>query len=276
MNGRRTNGTIYEHTKKTRKQRIQKFTYCKSVYFIVSSERILTPSKTTMTEATTSTSSQTLSSKCNGCGKLFASRNAIFKHLKDTNGQCLSGEDYKDFLRYVRKSVKPPKVVLLYGYLPFNGDNASTLPVIRDGQDAGTILMEAINDVQNEIDEIDDDAENNDGGDNGAKLNRSYGHFSRSTDIARQDLDTGAITEVMTVRLYPLRADVSLDDWLDRVQQKVDSKFEQGDMEDSNFLTPIRILGRLDMPNKKFNAEMDVSVTISFAKANAASRSKQF
>ncbi len=160
----------------------------------------------------------------------------------------------------MRKSVKPPKVVLLYGYLPFNGDKSSTLPVIRDGQDAGTILMEAINDIQNEIDEI-DDSENN-GGENAAKLNRSYGHFSRSTDIAKQDVDTGAISEVMTVRLYPLRAGLSLDDWLDRVQQKLHSKFERADMMDSDdqdFLTPIRILGRLDMPNKKFNAEMDVS-----------------
>lgn len=223
---------------------------------------------TTMTEASSSTTVDAPSSKCLGCGKSFASRNAVFKHLKENNGACLSGEDYKSFVRYVRKSAKAPKVVLLYGYLPFNGEKTSALPIIRDGQDAGTILMEVINEIQKEIDELDDDGENNDDGDNMVKLNRSYGHFSRSTEIAKQDMDTGAITEVMTVRLYPLRADISLDDWLTRVQHRLDSKFERQDMEDSDDLdrmTPIRILGRQDMPNKKFNAEMDVSIIVSLA-----------
>jgi hypothetical protein len=235
----------------------------------------------------------TPSSKCNGCGKLFPSRNAVFKHLSETDGACLSQEDYKDFVCYVRKSVKPPKVILLYGYIPYNGhknsstassdtptannvdeDNSKRTMIIRNGQDAGTILMETVLELQNEIDGVDDNA----GGDvidegeisrsSVHKVNRSYGHFSRSAECVQQDSDTGAVTEVMAVRLYPLRGDMPLDDWIDRVQRKLDVKFTQGDNEcmmdsddkDCCPITPIRILGRQDMPNKKFNAEMDVSV----------------
>ncbi len=233
-----------------------------------------------MVEATAPTVDQTKpkTAKCNGCGKDFPSRNAVFKHLKDTDGACLSAEDYKNFVRYVRKSVKPPKVVLLYGYLPYKGcSNSSTdssetpknkndPPIIRDGQDAGNILIETINKLQNEIDGLDNDDDgdgdnNHTGSTSVNKVNRSYGHFARSAECVRQDMDTGAVTEVMTMRLYPLRADMSIDDWLDRVQRKLDAKFEQDDdaMMDSRPVTPIRILGRQDMPNKKFNAEMDVS-----------------
>jgi hypothetical protein len=239
------------------------------------------------------------SSKCNGCGKLFPSRNAIFKHLTETDGACLSQEDYKDFVRYVRKSVKPPKVILLYGYLPYNGhrnsstassdtptannvdedDDSKRTMMIRNGQDAGNILMETILELQNEIDGVDDNGDNDNAGGDATgegensrssvhKVNRSYGHFSRSAECVQQDMDTGAVTEVMAVRLYPLRGDMLLDDWIDRVQRKLDAKFNQGDerMMDSDDkdccpVTPIRILGRQDMPNKKFNAEMDVSVT---------------
>lgn len=237
----------------------------------------------------------TSSSKCNGCGEIFASRNAIFKHLKETDGACLSKDDYKDFVRYVRKSVKPPKTILLYGYLPFNGHKNSAVlsekpttnnvdkddskrTILRNGQDAGNILMQIILQVQNEIDGFDDHADDDiPGGDNTAegrnchssvyKVNRSYGHFSRSAECVQQDIDTGAVTEVMAVRLYPLRSDMSLDDWLDRVQRKLDAKFEQeecmmdSDDKDRCPVTPIRILGRQEMPNAKFNAEMDVSVT---------------
>jgi len=197
----------------------------------------------------------------------------VFKHLKETDGSCLSKDDYKDFIRYVRKSVKPPKVILLYGYLPFSsqvslGTNNGRRN-IRDGQDAGNILMEAISKVQDEIDEFDDDADNasddvKDCQSTVIKLNRSSGHFSRSAECVQQDSDTGAITEVMTARLFPLRGDMTMNDWLDRVQRKLDAMFQQGEKQQMNsddcFVTPVQILGRQDMPNKKFNAEMDVSV----------------
>lgn len=223
-------------------------------------------------------------SKCDGCGKLFPSRNAIFKHLKETDGACLSGEDYKDFLRYVRKTVKPPKVILLYGYLPYKGckskseipiANKADQPIIRNGQDAGNLLMEVVNEFQNEIDGFDnDDVENNnESGNSINKVNRSYGHFSRSAECVKQDMDTGAVTEVLTMRLHPLRADMSLESWLDRVQTKLNAKFQHRgdktmvDSDNKDRVTPVRILGRQDMPNKKFNAEMDVSLTFALTEA---------
>ena len=228
------------------------------------------------------------SKKCNGCGETFPSRNAMFKHLKETDGACLSKDAYKDFVRYVRKSVKPPKVLLLYGYLPYNRQmNSSEMSttnnpniddskrtVIRNGQDAGNILIQIILELQNEIDGIDGNNHANIDASNGAgnfrssvhKVNRSYGHFSRSAECVRQDMDTGTITEVMALRLYPLRSGMSLDDWLDRVQRKLDAKFQTESMIHPNNtdccpVTPIRILGRQSMPNSKFNAEMDVSAT---------------
>mmetsp|Transcript_46876 Transcript_46876/g.52927 ORF Transcript_46876/g.52927 Transcript_46876/m.52927 type:complete len:923 (-) Transcript_46876:83-2851(-) len=245
--------------------------------------------------------------ECDGCGKTFPSRNAVFKHLKDTDGSCLSKKDYQDFIRYVRTSTKLPKVVVLYGYLPFNNNGCNTLSSstsssisIRDGQDAGKILLQTIHQLQNEIDGIDDDDNNNDGknSDNDDytstkindslskssiyKINRSYGYFSRSAECAQQDKDTATQTEVMAVRLPPLRKGVTIDDWLDQIQYKLDEKFQQEreekrsqnmmtDSEDGNDddddddycrvnnLTPIRIIGRQDMPNPKFNAEMDVT-----------------
>lgn len=214
-------------------------------------------------------------SECNGCNKVFPSRNALFKHLKETDGECLSKDDYKDFVRYVRKSVKPPKVIILYGYLPSDGNGDSKRTVIRNGQDAGNIIMRQINLLQNEIDGLNDTCNDDNGAtDEGGyrqssayKVNRSYGHFSRSAECVRQDMDTGAMTEVMAVRLFPLRGDISLDDWLDRVQRKLDAEFEQEERrsifskdKDCCPVTPIRILGRQDMPNLKFNAEMDVSI----------------
>ena len=236
--------------------------------------------------------------KCDGCGEIFPSRNAVFKHLKEIDGACLSKEDFKNFVRYVRKAIKPPKVILLYGYLPYGCGNSSKskstpeasatdgndddddnsrrrTTTIRNGQDAGNILMQTIQQLQNEIDGIEDD-DDDDNEDNSSssssslyKVNRSYGYFSRSAECVQQDMDTGAVTEVMAARLYPLRGDISLDDWLDRVQAKLDTKFNEekqtmGDDDDDKDccrVTPIRIIGRQDMPNAKFNAEMDVSVT---------------
>eukprot|EP00536_Pseudo-nitzschia_multiseries_P002329 jgi/Psemu1/183298/e_gw1.30.169.1 len=228
---------------------------------------------------------------CDGCGASFPSRNAVFKHLKETDGACLSKDDYKNFVRYVRKSVKPPKVVLLYGYVPHatavNGNaNGCNKDVIRNGDDAGNILLQTIQKLQNEIDGLDDDDDNNNNNSNNnneaegsnsssssSKINRSYGYNSRSAECVKQDTDTGAVTEVMTARLYPLRADMRMDDWLDRVQNKLDERFgtnrQDGDdggdddammvAENRSEVTPIRILGRQDMPNNKFNAEMDIT-----------------
>jgi hypothetical protein len=209
---------------------------------------------------------------CEGCGVTFASRNAVFKHLKDTDGVCLDKGGYYDFIRYVRNTTKPKKVVLLYGYLPCP-------PRIRNGQDAGTILLQATHRLQNEMDGIEEEEEgNDDAGDendgiglNGSQndnkvvrsLNRSYGNSARGASAClAQDEDTGAITEVLTTRMHPLRGNMTIEQWLDRVQSTLDNMFPREEKYMEGFTcTPIRILGRQDMPNVKFNAEMDVGNT---------------
>ena len=128
----------------------------------------------------------------------------------------------------MRVTRKPKKVILLYGYLPFGSDKNSAESkriTIRNGQDAGEILLQTIR----HLDGIDnDDNVTVDAGENSGsspssfyKINRSYGFFSRSADCVQQDTDTGAITEVMAVKLHPLPVGVSVDDWLDQVQRKL-------------------------------------------------------
>ena len=73
---------------------------------------------------------------CKGCGLTFSSRNKVFKHLNDTDGACLSKEDYVDFCQFVRQLVNE-KVMILYGYLPIQN-------IIRNGSDAATILINAM------------------------------------------------------------------------------------------------------------------------------------
>jgi hypothetical protein len=251
---------------------------------------------TTTTTATATATAATTAKLCDGCGLSFSSRNAVFKHLKDTDGSCLSKKDYENYIRFVKTSkTKFPKVVILYGYLP-----SSSLQ-IRNGQDAGKILLQTIHQLQNEIDGIDNndnDNDNNDANTNGGdtttnsvddessiyKINRSYGYYSRSAECVDQDKDTATQTEVMAVRLPPLLSNKSkgaggggsvssssvlVDDWLDQVQNKLYEKFQkqrqQQQQENNNDychvhnITPIRIFGRQDMPNSKFNAETDVS-----------------
>ena len=275
-----------------------------------SSEHTATATATTATATATTTkegSNASTAKLCDGCGKSFPSRNAIFKHLKDTDGSCLSKDDYQNYIRYVKTPKKFPKVVLLYGYLP-----SSSLK-IRNGQDAGKILLQTIHQLQNETDRIDSNDgnsgnSNNDGNNNSDntnigdsttttttnavddtsssessiyKINRSYGYYSRSAECVDQDKDTATQTEVMAVRLPPLSnkkgaggggvsSSSVVDDWLDQVQNKLDEKFQiqrqQQQQQENNDdychvhnITPIRIFGRQDMPNSKFNAETDVS-----------------
>ncbi|KAL7563007.1 hypothetical protein ACA910_013530 [Epithemia clementina (nom. ined.)] len=79
-----------------------------------------TATTTTTTERATTqgakggkTTSKT--TRCHGCQQEFASRNAVFKHLKDTDGACLPAHDYDNFCRYVLEK-QEEKVLLLFGY----------------------------------------------------------------------------------------------------------------------------------------------------------------
>lgn len=225
--------------------------------------------------------------KCNGCGEIFPSRNSVFKHLYDTEGSCLSKDDYQAFRRQqVGKRTKLPKVLILFGYLPYNVNGCNTSSSssslssssmrIRDGQDAGEILLKIIHQLQknNDNDAAPTNTKINDKNDASEsssniydKINRSYGNNSRNSTSVEQDKDTATLNEVIATRLHPIGRECSVDNWLDRVQDKLDKTFQQEYKEDinandyckNNAITPIRILGRQDMPNTKFNAEMDVS-----------------
>lgn len=180
--------------------------------------------------------------KCEGCGSEFPSRNSMFRHLKATNGACLSPQAYQDFNRYVLLQDRK-KVLLLYGYLILPSD--SKFPEgtpwhnsIENGHDAAGKLLQTLEEHclptgEEPSKEI-------------PKINRSYGNTGRNFDALQQDDRTGAMTEVLATRLPALA--MASEDWLDSVNELLDSKGY-----------PIRIFGRLDMPHSKFNAEMDVT-----------------
>jgi hypothetical protein len=179
---------------------------------------------------------------CKGCGQKFSSRNKMFKHLQATDGACLSKEDYLDFCKYVRKQ-KHDKVLILFGYLPFPS-------LIKNGDDAARLLIKAIQQWENQVDGISNESDENN---EPYKFNRSYGNDQRCMNIVAQDEDTGAITELVSVRLQPLRKDTTGDQFLDAVQAILDKQFA------SQSPVPIRILGRQGMADIKFNAELDVT-----------------
>jgi hypothetical protein len=165
-------------------------------------------------------------SVCHGCGATYPSRNAVFRHLRETNGACLLPEDYQNFVQFAQ-SRDLRKTIVLYGYLP--SKDGATLEhdakVIGSGNDAARFLLEAM-DCPEE------------------RINRSYGCNVRGNEIVAQDDATGAISEVLTARL-PELATTSVQEWKNQLQRKLPEC--------------MRILGRLDMPHNKFNAEMDVS-----------------
>jgi tRNA U38,U39,U40 pseudouridine synthase TruA len=181
--------------------------------------------------ATSSSSHKaSIPANCHGCGEPFASRNAVFRHLRETNGQCLSPSDYQDFLHYVNTTSNLQKTIILYGYIPTSTckiSNDSRAPLLN-GNDAAGFLLEAI-------------------GCKDERINRSFGSNIRATDVVAQDDNTGAVTEVLVVRIPQLTT--SLDEWIETVQDKL-SYMTSGEMQ---------VFGRLEMPQKRFSAEQDVS-----------------
>ena len=199
---------------------------------------------------------------CKGCGLIFSSRNKVFKHLNDTDGACLSKEDYVDFCQFVRQLVNE-KVMILYGYLPIQN-------IIRNGSDAATILINAMkqweqthivnnnNNNNGSSSSTSEENNNNNNNNHNIKYNRSYGNDQRGISIVAQDNDTGAVTEVLSVKLLPLKSKFTVDEFLEGTQQILDQQFSKND---NITVTPIRILGRQSVAHQfqKFNAEMDVS-----------------
>ena len=211
---------------------------------------------------------------CQGCNVMFKSRNAVFKHLYETDGACLSGQAYVDYCKYVRpKWDKQKKNVILYGYVP------SPTHTINNGDDAAQILLRAIHKCQEQIDvgihyskNNTSNYEDDNSSDNSKiepisieadsyslfKINRSYGNASRNFDSVKQDHGTGAISEVLATKLYPLRGGRTVEQWIDHVQYILDQSFALSSSSNSES-SPIRVLGRESISSMKFNAETDVT-----------------
>ncbi|CAJ1966746.1 unnamed protein product [Cylindrotheca closterium] len=183
---------------------------------------------------------------CKGCALAFPSKNKLFKHLQDTDGICLKDDpqEYANYCKYVRKKKKLDKVLILFGYLP-------VASLIRNGTDAATFLIHAMEEWQSQQEGSTDIFEQPD--ESERKFNRSYGHEQRGVDIVAQDNDTGAITEVLSVKLQPLPPNITVDNLLDEVQAILNAQFAA----EAAIVVPIRILGRQIMKQAKFSAEMD-------------------
>lgn len=203
---------------------------------------------------------------CEGCRVEFPSKNAVFKHLVDSNGTCLDPSDHAEFLKYVMQQ-RREKVLILYGYIPAAGEEST----VKDGDGVAKLLLEVLASAQQEQEESGDDG---DGSDASAaataadlRLSRSYGNVSRSTDAVAQDGGTPAITEVLTTRLPPLT--VTVQEWLDEVNAALRQRLltqsnnndAAADTNNNNNPAQIRVFGRKVLPAvaARFNAEMDMS-----------------
>lgn len=198
--------------------------------------------------------------ECKGCKVTFPSRNAVFKHLKTTKGVCLTGEDYEHYISDVQNKERI-KTVLLIGYLCSDdrgrgdatdmdtaatdadstpaADTTTTTPTsINHGDDATQLVLDVI---------FGDEARDK------KFFNRSYGNQSRGVPVTRQDEHSGAITEVLCVKMAPMDSkNSSIEAWIAEMNAKLEEHLAKSDSQ-------VRILARHDMPHHKFNAEMDVS-----------------
>jgi tRNA U38,U39,U40 pseudouridine synthase TruA len=193
-----------------------------------------------------SSSAPPVSQKCSGCDEAFASRNAIFRHLRKTDGACLSGDDLEHFRKYMQSNDKGTKELILFGYMPVPGR-------ISNGDDAATIMLDAIQQWQNGVNGTTSESSSPSDDASEIKYNRSYGNAQRGLAVAQDD-NTGAVTEVLATRLQPIRGNRTVDEWLEQVQSIINAEFP------SLTPCPVQILGRQEAQQaKKFNAELDVS-----------------
>ncbi len=220
---------------------------------------------------------------CSGCGVKFTSKNLLFKHLRASEGKCFSPSEYKDFIKFVVNSENNcEKVIILYGYIPSdyylnlglnqNGEETSSLGTAKSkkgvcgGAHAAELILDAIDTVSygGEVDEEVKAKKAN------TRPSRSYAHYGRSSSICAQDEYTGAITEVMTLRIPPLlvqdgpesdkkeREKTALQKWIDNVNVVLERDVSK--LASSSSLKhpgKVKLFGRLAAP-KKFHAEMDV------------------
>ena len=89
---------------------------------------------------------------CEGCNETFPSKNALFRHLRETLGKCLPPHEYQEFLIHVVNNQRNlDKIGVLYGYLPSQyyldgGEELDDIGV-TGGDLAAVMVLQAIDKV---------------------------------------------------------------------------------------------------------------------------------
>ncbi len=224
---------------------------------------------------------------CERCGKELPSKNALFRHLKNTIGTdnpCLRPDEIQEFMdMVVNREENFQKVAILYGYIlsdsilqkglkqkgqiisPSCNDEEETYYGVKDGDHAAQILHDAALEIS-----LGKFVKSKP-----TRINRSYGCNSRNQDIQEQlaqDQHTGALTEIICIRLPSLFFDE--DNGTEEEKKEREAKAERRWVDSVNDLLQkkisdlssaiggdggkIKVFGRLTV-SKKFNAEVDVS-----------------
>jgi len=156
------------------------------------------------------------STVCSYCQADFASRNAFFRHMKES--VCLN-ETEKVAYQALLSQREREKVVLLYGYVCSDKS-------IQNGTAAVQELMKVLQNMYNLPEDL--------------KYSRAFGNECRKLPALAQDEGTGAISEAISVRLPPVLE--SMDDW--RLQVNAKLPFH------------CRLLARQAVQHEGFNAEL--------------------
>ena len=230
---------------------------------------------------------------CTGCNKQYSNKSQLFRHLEHSAKTCLSPEEYAEYEANVL-SKKREKIGVLYGYLPGTDylfvDNRrdTALPIsssvgIEGGQHAAWLVTQAIDQVTQGLDAASTISCPQSWSSKAAsksKINRSYGSTSRESEAVEQDLHTAALTEVLCTTALPLFIDEEQGDadtqikintktqvWLTSVNEQLDRMLADMTTMSTSSISAfqewspgrIRVFGRVSIPQKKFNAETDVT-----------------
>jgi len=216
---------------------------------------------------------------CEGCNEPFPSKNALFRHLRETLGKCLPPHEYEDFLIHVVNNQRNlEKIGVLYGYLPsqYYLDGGEEVGMGVSGGDLAAVL------VLQAIDRVSLGAAAGEASARAGKppktteellgkVNRSYGFHSRCATVdglLEQDAHTGAMSELLCAFAPPLLGsedDGSLEreqrKWIDEVNAEL-GRAVAGLPAAPGGGHPgeIRVFGRVYISNKRFNPECDATV----------------
>lgn len=221
---------------------------------------------------------------CTICKQNFPSKNALFKHLKQ-----VAFHTENEYV--LRLSLPLEKVAILYGYSPkplptTKGDESNKL---TDGESVAQLVTKAVQEVEVDLQKmakasvLEHSSSSNDSSDgvfslilsqaknlsSGIPISRTHGNSTRSHENAAQDENTGALSEVMCLRISPMyppgekdeeKKKAALEMWLNEVNIKISASVEKINQGiDSNAIGGrIQVFGRLKVP-KNFNAETDTT-----------------